>query len=63
MRISIQDQGLKKLTTPLKYRDRQAYKLISRGLFFEHNLRGIGSAFHRATEEIGQKDHLWMGNI
>jgi len=32
--------------------------LIFRGLFFEHNPRGIGSAFHGASAEIGQKDHL-----
>jgi hypothetical protein len=34
--------------------------LIFRGLFIEHNPREIGSAFHRAGAEIGQKDHLWM---
>jgi len=27
--------------------------LIFRGLFFEHNPREIGSAFHRAGAEIG----------
>jgi hypothetical protein len=31
-----------------------------RGLFFEHNSREIGAAFHRAGAEIRQKDHLWM---
>jgi hypothetical protein len=41
--------------------------LIFRGLFFKHNPREIGSAFHGAGAEtcpplrrIGQKDHLWM---
>jgi hypothetical protein len=34
--------------------------LIFRGLFFQHNPREIGSAFHRAGAEIGQKDHLWI---
>jgi hypothetical protein len=34
--------------------------LIFRGLFFEHNPREIGCAFHGAGAEIGQKDHLWM---
>jgi len=29
------------------------------GLILEHNLREIGSAFHRAGEEIGQNNHLW----
>jgi hypothetical protein len=31
--------------------------LIFRGLFFEHNPREIGSAFHRAGAEIVRKDH------
>ena len=48
--------------------------VVFRGLFFKHNPRGIGSAFHpdgirtskafhwagRASAEIGKKDHLWM---
>jgi hypothetical protein len=42
MRIFVQDQGLCK-----KYP--QAYGLLFRGLFFEHNA------------DIGQKDHLGTG--
>jgi hypothetical protein len=34
--------------------------IIFRELFFEHNPRGIDSAFHGAGAEIGQKEHLWM---
>ena len=34
--------------------------LIFRGLFFKHHPSEIGSAFHGASAEIGQKDHLWM---
>jgi len=30
------------------------------GLIFEHNPREIGSAFHRAGEDIGQNSHLWI---
>ena len=55
MRIFVQDhlsgvafgedgRHVEKITTPLKYRDRQAYKLIFRELFFEHNPGEIGSA-------------------
>ena len=61
MRIFVKDrasglEGLhpeghaKKITTPLKYRDKPAYSWYSEdlsasgGLFFEHNPREIGSA-------------------
>jgi len=53
----------KKITAPMENLSGQAgICLIFRGLFFEHNPREIGSAFHRASAEIGQKDHLWMDN-
>jgi hypothetical protein len=47
--FSSRSRHAKKITTGIY--------LIFRGLFFEHNPREIGSAFHRAGAEIVRKDH------
>jgi hypothetical protein len=55
---------VKKITTPVRSAGptgQAGICLIFLGLFFEHNPREIGSAFHRAGAEIGPRLNIKYG--